>query len=232
MFPYRDNLISGKPPWGIYGIVAVLLIINIPLFLSEELHRTAITSFGFVPISFSTHSFINSYGLLTATFLHGDVFHLAGNCLVLIVFGRTLERLLGIHLILGLFPILGVAGFLLQWVIYPSSQLPVIGASGAVAALMGAYLPVFPRAKIRLIFFFGWFWKRFTVPAWVFLPYWICLQFFSITFGLNDGVAYAVHIGSFAAGALTVIFWKTTYPFAEEKLEQFVDKNFFVSRNI
>ena len=138
----------------------------------EAWHAATITAFGFYPLRFSLHPLIESYTLVTATVLHGDIFHLVGNCLFLVVFGRTLERLLGPRLLLGLFPVLGVAGFLLHWALYPDSPIPVIGSSGAVAALMGAYLPLFPEARIRMVIFFGWFWKRLTVPAWVFLPYW------------------------------------------------------------
>tara|TARA_B100000315_G_C14485793_1_gene545125 strand:+ start:737 stop:979 length:243 start_codon:yes stop_codon:yes gene_type:complete len=77
-----------------------------------------------------------------------------------------------------------------------------------------------------MIVFYGWFWKRFSVPAWVFLPYWAGLQLISLVLGSQDGVAYAVHAGSFAIGAIGAIIWKTSYPFAEEKLTEFTSTSF------
>lgn len=226
MFPYGDNLLTGGRAWAVLALVILLSLINLPLFFVESWHTAAISTLAFEPLRFSIHPFVESYTLVTASVLHGDIFHLAGNCLFLVVFGRTLERLLGPGLVLGLFPALGIAGFLLHWALYPDSSVPVIGSSGAVAALMGAYLPLFPEARIRMVVFFGWFWKRFTVPAWVFLPYWGGLQLISLALGSQDGVAYAVHAGSFAAGVLGAIVWKTSYPFAEEKLAAFTSTSF------
>lgn len=226
MFPYRDNLVAGGWAWGVIALAALLAAINLPLFLSHEWHKAAVRAGGFVPLLFSATPFLSSYRLITATFLHGDIFHLAGNCLFLLVFGRSLEKLFGAPVLLALFPALGVAGFLLEWAVHAGSPTPVIGASGAIAALMGAYLPLFPGSKIRMVLFLGWFWKRFTVPAWAFLPYWIGLQLVSVALGSQDGVAYAVHAGSFAAGAMAAIIWKTSYFGAEEKLAAFKRESF------
>lgn len=230
MFPYRDNLAGGAWPFGIIFLIAILALINIPLFLSPEWHREAIADGGFIPLLFSFKPFVSSYRLVTATALHGDIFHLAGNCLFLAVFGRTLERLFGLRLLLILFPALGIAGFLAEWAIHAESPVPVIGASGAIAALMGAYLPLFPGARIHMILFLGLFWKRFTVPAWVFLPYWIGLQMVSIVLGSHDGVAYGVHAGSFVLGAIAAIMWKTSYLGADEKLATFKQTSFAGAR--
>lgn len=220
MFPYGDNVTIGKLHWGIIVIILLLSIVNFPLFFIKELQDSAINSGGFFPIIFSLKPLLSCYRFLTAVVLHANFFHLFGNCIFLIAFGKTLERLFGWKLLLCIFPLLGIGGFLLEWALHPDSTIPVIGASGAIAALMGAYLPLFPNAKIRMIFFGGWFWKRFTLPAWIFLPYWIGLQLVSIALGYNDGVAYSVHAGSFAAGVIAAIVWKTSYPFAEEKLSQ------------
>jgi membrane associated rhomboid family serine protease len=226
VFPYRDNLVAGAYPWAVIALVAVLTLVNVPLFIVDSWQQAAIDVLGFFPNRFSINPLSTSYRLVTATLLHGNGWHLAGNCLFLVVFGRTLERLLGARTILGLFPALGVAGFLLHWALYPDSPNPVIGASGAIAFLMGAYLPLFPNARIRMVLFLGFLWKRFTVPAWVFLPYWIILQLISLAIGTGDGVAYAVHAGSFAAGFMSAIVWKTSYPLAEEKLAIFTTESF------
>jgi membrane associated rhomboid family serine protease len=231
VFPYRDNLVAGGLAWGVALLVSLLALINLPLFLSPEWHTQAIEAGGFIPLLFSVKPLLSSYRLIAATGLHGDIFHLVGNCLFLVVFGRTLERLFGARMLLLLFPALGIAGFLLEWAIHSNSAVPVIGASGAIAALMGAYLPLFPGSRIRMILFLGWFWKRFTVPAWVFLPYWMALQIISIAMGSQDGIAYGVHAGSFAAGAIAAIIWKTSAVGADKKLAHFKRESFQMSQN-
>lgn len=228
MFPYRDNLIAGGTAWGVVTLTTLLSLLNLPLLFDPEWHVKAIIEGGFIPLLFSAKPFASSYRFVTATVLHGGFFHLAGNCLFLVVFGRALERLFGAKPLLLLFPALGIPGFLLQWAMYSDSSEPVVGASGAIAALMGAYLPLFPGARIRMILFLGFFWKRFTVPAWVLLPYWMGLQLVSIALGggSKDGVAYGVHVGSFAAGAIAAIVWRTSGLSAEEKLASFTRKSF------
>jgi membrane associated rhomboid family serine protease len=222
MFPYRDNLSNGPRGKATLSLIALLGAINVPIFIVDGLQSTSFSKLAFSPLNFSLHPLIKSYTLISASFLHGDVFHLAGNCLFLFVFGTSLERLLGWRVYLLSFPVLGVAGFLLEWVVHPNSDFSVVGSSGAVAALMGAYLPLFPRARIRFVAFWGLLWKRFSLPAWVFLFYWIGSQVFSLVLGTQDGVAYAVHIGSFMAGAIAAVIWKTSYPFAEEHLDSTV----------
>jgi membrane associated rhomboid family serine protease len=172
-----------------------------------------------MPMRFSLHPLKHSYTLVSASFFHADVLHLAGNCLFLLVFGTSLERLFGWRTFIGLFPILGVSGFLLEWILRPDSFSSVLGSSGAVAALMGAYMTLFPGARIRIIAFWGFLWKRFSLPAWAFLFYWIGSQLFWLADGTDGAVAYGVHVGSFIAGALAGIVWKTTYPSAEDILE-------------
>jgi membrane associated rhomboid family serine protease len=136
------------------------------------------------------------------------------------VFGRSLERLFGLPIFFVAFPFLGIAGLLAHWSLFPASRAPVIGASGAIATLMGAYLALFPAVRMRMVLFLGIFFKRFQVPAWAFLLYWGALQVLSLMFGSGgeDNVAYAVHVGGFAVGVLSAVVWKVTYPFAEERL--------------
>ena len=226
MVPYRDNLVGKGWSYGSYLLVAVLSAINLPLFLQAKLYKSVIAHYGFIPFKFSTQPATQLHTLISSVFLHGDLFHLLGNCLFLVIFGRSLERLFGRVAYLAAFPLLGVAGLLAQWALYPDSRAPVIGASGAIAFLMGAYLVLFPKAKIRMIFFFGWLWKRFTLPAWAFLGYWGGLQLLSTVLGTDDGIAYAVHAGSFVAGAVGAMAWKTTFPSAEERLLEFTGKSF------
>jgi len=225
VFPYRDNLIAEGRSYGVLSLVALLAALNIPLFLDDDLQRRVVALLGFVPIRFALHPWAQFHTLITSVFLHGDIFHLLGNSLFLIVFGRSLERLFG-PVALLFFPLLGLAGLLAHWSLYPNSSSPVIGASGAIAFLMGSYLVLFPEARVRMIVFLGLLWKRFTLPAWAFLGYWGVLQLFSTLEGSQDGVAYAVHAGSFIAGAVAAMAWKTSYPYAEERLLQFTTQTF------
>jgi membrane associated rhomboid family serine protease len=211
-------------------LTALLCAASLPGILSPAIETRVVPNLGFVPIIFSLAPARNFYSLVTSAFLHGDIFHLVGNLLFLWVFGRSLERLFGWWVFLIAFPLLGVAGLLVHWVLYADATSPVIGSSGAIAVLMGAYLALFPRARMRLILFLGIFFRRFWVPAWVFLLYWGGLQFFSIVFDGEAHVAYAVHAGGFVAGALAAIIWKVSSPFAEERLLEFVGQEFEVER--
>lgn len=226
MFPYRDNFISGRRLWSVYVICAVMIAIFIPEAIYGDARDAFERNLSFYPVDFSEHPMLSLYRLVTASFIHADIFHLAGNVLFFVVFGRTLESLFGSLTFLLVFPILGVAGFLVQWAMMPNLISPVLGSSGAIAALMGAYLALFPKAKIRFLIILGVFSKRVTVPAWLFLPYWITLQLISIISGDNDGVAYGVHAGSFFAGLIAAMIWKVSYYDAEDRLSEFKEHSF------
>lgn len=228
LLPYGDNLTMGRFFLGVILLVALMLILDIPTFLDADFGEWSIRYLGFVPLLFSISPWTHIHTLLTSVFLHQDIFHLAGNCLFLWVFGRSLERLFGLPIFLLAFPFLGIVGLLAHWALFPASRAPVIGASGAIATLMGAYLALFPSAKMRMVLFLGIFFKRFQVPAWAFLLYWGALQSLSLMFGSGgeDNVAYAVHVGGFAVGVLSAMVWKVSYPFAEERLSEFVQMAF------
>ena len=133
MFPFSDNLRGAGGTTGIASLILLITLVYVPSFLDPSLGYQIVRTYGFVPLEFSVAPWSSTYKLVTSVFLHGDLFHVAGNCLFLWVFGRSLLRLFGIGPFLLAFPPLGAAGLLLHWVIYPSSRVPVIGASGAVA---------------------------------------------------------------------------------------------------
>jgi rhomboid family protein len=223
MFPFGDNLRARGSLVGVLFVIGLLFVAYLPILLDPSLEASVIQGFAFVPAWFSASPWPNAHRLVSSVFMHGDVFHLAGNCLFLWVFGRSLQRLFGTGLCLLGFPLLGICGLLLHWVIYPNSRVPVIGASGAVATLMGAYLALFPRARIKLFVFLGGFGAPFAAPAWLFLFYWGGLELLSLLFGSGDAdhVAYAVHVGGFIAGVMGAMIWKVAYPYAEERLSEF-----------
>lgn len=226
MFPYADNL-TGRFPSPLVSLLIVVMLGTVVADYLLGLHQLMLSRFGFVPVLFSTHPWLSAHRLVTASFVHADIFHVAGNCLFLWVFGRSLERLVGWPLFAILFPFLGVAGFLVQWLMMPASPVPIIGASGAIAFLLGAYLVLLPEARMRVAIVWLPLWKRVTMPAWGFMGVWIALQFLSLASdrGQTDSVAYAVHVGSFAAGLLGAAIWKTSVPLAEERLVEFVRRS-------
>jgi membrane associated rhomboid family serine protease len=145
--------------------------------------------------------------LVTSQFLHGGWLHLGGNMLYLWIFGNNVEDRFGRMRFLVFYLLGGVVAGLSQVVIDPTSSVPTIGASGAIAATLGAYLVLFPRARVTTLVFLGFFYQLIDIPAIIVLGFWFVLQ---IVDGLTSlgpvqaggGVAFFAHIGGFVAGAL------------------------------
>jgi membrane associated rhomboid family serine protease len=147
--------------------------------------------------------------LFASQFLHGGWLHLLGNMLYLWIFGNNIEDRLGRLRFLVFYLGGGVAAGLAQSLIDPSSTVPMVGASGAIAATLGAYLVLYPRARITSLVFLGFFYQLINVPAIVVLGFWFVLQLLDGLASLGagsagGGVAFFAHIGGFVAGALVV----------------------------
>ncbi|MEF3047001.1 rhomboid family intramembrane serine protease [Pseudotabrizicola sp. L79] len=210
MFPIRDHNPSGRT-----AIVTYLLIaINVGVFLSYgmSLPEPQLTYFfydwGMVPRYISEG--IGLHGLITHMFLHGGWMHLLGNMLFLFIFGDNMEDEMG-HFGFAVFYLLcGFAAAGLQYAAAPWSEVPMVGASGAIAGVMGGYLLLFPRAKVDVLLIIVIFFRIFPIPAWIVLGVWFGLQLFNgaITPTDGGGVAYWAHAGGFVAGlVLTVKTW-------------------------
>lgn len=148
--------------------------------------------------------------LLTSQFLHGGWLHLLGNLLFLWIFGNNIEDRLGRLPFLVFYLAAGVVAGLTQVAIDPASAIPTIGASGAIAGTLGAYLVLYPRARITSLVFLGFFYQLIDVPAVIVLMFWIVLQVIDglASLGLtaaSGGVAFFAHIGGFAFGAVVAI---------------------------
>ena len=209
MIPIHDSQRSYSKP-----VVTVLLIgINLVAFLFELsldpfTRNDFVNHFGFVP---DHPSLLTAF---TAMFLHGGWMHVLGNMLFLWVFGDNIEDILG-HGKFLLFYLLGGLGAAAgQWALDPYSRVPMIGASGAIAAVMGAYMLKFPHARVTMI---GWFVILFTfeLPAYIVLLYWLGLQLLSGVGSVADaysqrgGTAFFAHIGGFLAGMGLIFLFKT-----------------------
>lgn len=154
--------------------------------------------------------------LLSSIFLHGGIMHLGGNMLFLWIFGDNIELKFGKIKYLGIYLVWGICAGLIHILGDTNSVIPAIGASGAISGVLGAYLVIFPRAKIQTVMIMGFFMRMMHIQAKWFLPFWLVFQnllpFFVGGFGIaGDGVAYLAHIGGFAVGLVTGYLYKKTH---------------------
>jgi len=145
--------------------------------------------------------------ILTAMFMHAGWLHIGGNMIYFWAFGPELEDLMGRFRFIAFYLAGGLVATLAQVMYSPNSQVPELGASGAIAAVMGAFLVTFPKDRIRTIVFLGFFFMMPFIPAIILVGFWLLIQIFSqvgsVAAGQTDGVAYMAHIGGFLFGMLT-----------------------------
>ncbi len=209
MIPISDSQQSySKPYITILIIAANVLVFLFQLSLDPYTRNDFVFVFGMVPERF------NWISLLTSMFLHGGWMHLIMNMLFLWVYGDNIEDILGHGKYLLFYLLCGASAALGQYGVAPDSRVPMIGASGAIAGIMGAYMIKFPHSRIVMV---GWFIILFTLelPAYVVLLYWFGLQFLSGIGSIADvstqkgGTAFFAHIGGFVAGMILINLFKT-----------------------
>jgi membrane associated rhomboid family serine protease len=153
--------------------------------------------------------------VFTSMFMHGSILHLGGNMLFLWIFGNNIEDSMGPVRYIVFYLLGGVAAFGLQTAVDPSSGVPTLGASGAVAAVLGGYLLLYPRARVITVIFIIFFFTIIELPAMLVLGFWIVTQVLFGVYDLTDptggggGVAYFAHIGGFVLGFLLIRFFAT-----------------------
>jgi membrane associated rhomboid family serine protease len=140
--------------------------------------------------------------LLTAMFLHGGILHLLGNMLYLWIFGNNIEDYLGSFRFILFYLLSGLGASLTHIIFNPNSQVPMIGASGAIAGVLGAYLILYPRANVMTLVFLFFFIRIVPIPAAIVLGLWFFLQIMNV--GMGGGVAWFAHIGGFLVGVLLI----------------------------
>ncbi len=223
MFPIRDDRPTYTPP-----IVTTLLIVACALVFFHELsladappvRHLLYRHFYSAPLPSPRDQFINTYALIpsrltiesliTSLFLHAGWAHIIGNMLFLWAFGRSLEDAMGHAKFLGFYLMCGVAAGLVHVLFNYYSVTPTVGASGAIAGVMGAYLLKFPRAWIRTLVVVIVFITTVDIPAWFFVIFWFVTQVFNgygsiaQTQVSDTGTAWFAHIGGFLAGMLLV----------------------------
>lgn len=184
------------------GIIAV----NALVFLLELLGgREFIQQWSVIPADIvAGRHWIN---LLTAMFMHGGWLHIIGNMVFLWAFGPEIEEAMGRPRYLIFYLLSGLVASLAQVVAMPSSTVPNLGASGAIAGVMGAFLVTYPRDQIRTLLLFGWFARITFIPAAILIGLWFVIQLFSevgsVASVQSGGVAYMAHVGGFVFGAIT-----------------------------
>ncbi len=213
MIPIRDAIRSKHFP-----AVNILIIgLNIIVFLWELIQgphlEEALFIFGLVPIRYSnpelsTHftTFQQFLPFLTSMFLHGGFLHILGNMWFLYIFGDNIEDRLGHIRYLIFYIFCGVAAGLVHLLTNWDSKIPTIGASGAISGVMGAYLLLYPRARIMTLIPIFFFFQFVEIPAFIFLGYWLFLQLFSASLTPSNvgGIAFWAHIGGFISGLIFI----------------------------
>lgn len=206
MFPIGDdNSARRSTPVVTYALIAV----NLAVFFIELQRGTAfITEWAFIPARFTDNPSGDAVTILSAMFMHGGWLHLGGNMLYLWIFGDNVEDRFGPVRYLLFYLVTGLAATFAQYAVNPGSAIPNVGASGAIAGVLGAYLVMFPRARVDVLL------GRHVVamPAFLVLGFWIVLQLVSGVGSIADtaqteqgGVAYMAHIGGFVAGLVLVV---------------------------
>ena len=208
MFPIRDHNPSGRTPYVVYLLMAA----NIVIFLSyvgimDDDRAISRLYFDYAVIPARITDGFAWDTLFTSMFLHGGWMHLAGNMLFLWIFGDNMEDEMG-HLPFALFyTVSGIGAGLIHVITAPESVVPTIGASGAIAGVMGGYLLMFPKARVDILLILIVYFRVFTIPAFVMLGIWLGMQFMGSLASDPDkgGVAYWAHTGGFIVGLILCI---------------------------
>ena len=220
MIPLRDD----NPSKTIPIVNVTLILINLSVFVYQNYFVPGgagplLTRLGFIPYEL-THAVDSSpknlapvsMTMITSMFMHAGWIHFLGNMLYLWIFGDNVEDILGHSKYLSFYLLCGVSASLTHALLNLSSQVPTVGASGAVAGVLGAYMFLFPAARVKTLFIVFVFIRVISLPAIILLGYWILIQVLSgITefgSGTGGGVAWFAHIGGFVTGLVLIILMR------------------------
>jgi membrane associated rhomboid family serine protease len=203
MLPIRDYNPPRRRSLLTWGLILINFGVYFYLAQNPVMDENAIAQYAVIPADITAGRHLGT--LITSMFLHANLLHVGGNMLFLWIFGNNVEDKLGELKFLVVYFASGIAGSLLQIFITPDSTVPMLGASGAISGLLAAYVLYFPRARI-LTFVVPFF--IFTLPAYVFIGYWIALQalnaFLNIG-AIGGGVAFFAHVGGFGTGLILAL---------------------------
>ena len=216
---HDDNPTEITPVVTIAFIVACVLVFLYQIFIPAQGGEAFVYQYGAIPaVVFGNAELpvdfrvVPQYAsLLTSMFLHGGWMHLLGNMLYLWIFGNNIEDVMGHGKFIVFYGVCGVLAALSHALIDPSSTIPMIGASGAISGVLGAYLLLYPRAQVYVVIPLGFFWHRMYVPAALVLGLWFFMQLLNGGISLGHqggGVAFFAHIGGFIAGMMLIGIFK------------------------
>lgn len=208
MIPLRDVIPSRTTPWVTLAIIGLnVAVFVVELSLSPEDRTRFFFAYGLIPAHFSWASAVSSM------FLHDGWLHIGGNMLSLWIFGDNIEDRLGHFRFLVFYLLVGLAAVLAQTASDPTATLPLIGASGAIAGVMGAYFVTFPTSRVLVLVFLLFFVDVVEIPALLYLGFWFLLQLVEGVgrigmSGATGGVAFWAHSGGFLSGIAGVWLFK------------------------
>jgi len=215
LIPYKDDNPTSLTPFVTIGII----VLNVLVFVAELMQGAGMKevtyAYGAIPHSLMTFEKIQpihpALTVFSSMFMHGGLFHLGGNMLYLWIFGNNIEDRLGHVRFIVFYLFCGVAAAYSHAFTAPQSMIPMIGASGAVSGILGAYVVLFPKAKVHTLLFLGFFVTTVQIPALIVIVFWAIIQFINgaISSRLHEGggVAWFAHIGGFLIGLATIILW-------------------------
>lgn len=212
MIPISDSIKSRTFPFlNIFLILTTVSVFFLQLTTVDQ--EEFINQYALIPQIVNFANFSTLIPFVTSIFLHGGFLHIISNMLFLWVFGDNVEGHLGVLPYLVLYLASGITGGLLQYMLMPDSPIPMLGASGAIAGVLGSYFVMFPGSKIKTIVPFFGFITTAEIPAPFMLGYWFLLQVISGTFSLTvsadgGGIAFFAHIGGFVAGFILTMLFK------------------------
>ena len=226
MFPIRDDNPQVNTPIATYAIIAlnVLAWFLLQGMGSSESLNASICQYGLIPVDLFTSTSASAgprmcvfahgsawSGVFTSMFMHGGWMHIIGNMWFLFVFGDNVEDSMGSMRFAIFYLLCGLCAAVAQVAVQPASAIPMVGASGAIGGVMGAYIMLFPRVHVHMVVILVIFFWTFRVPAIAMLGYWIVMQFMgglSSVGAAGGGVAFWAHIGGFVTGAVLVWLFK------------------------
>ncbi|MBM4137611.1 MAG: rhomboid family intramembrane serine protease [Nitrospira sp.] len=215
MIPYKDDNPTRTFPFITIGLIAFNILVFLGQIASPSGMEKISLSYGAIPQYILTFENVQPLHpvltIFSAMFMHGGILHLAGNMLYLWIFGNNIEDKLGHVRFLVFYIFCGIVSAYAHAITEPHSLIPMIGASGAISGILGAYLLLFPRAGVYTLIFLGFFIQIVKIPAFVVIGFWAIIQFINglLSTGLikEGGVAWFAHIGGFLTGLLTIKLW-------------------------
>ncbi len=244
MLPYRDENETVRTPVVTFAIIAlnVLVWFMVQGAGTPERLAASVCNLGLIPGELTARAtpgdgFDLGLGMrclvdpgrapqhiVTSMFLHGGWGHILGNMWFMWIFGNNVEDSMGRLRFVAFYLLSGVGAALAQVITQPASIIPMVGASGAISGVMGAYVILYPRVRVFTLVPLGFFLTTIALPAWVMLGYWIALQFLGSVGGAESGVAFWAHIGGFVVGAVLIKLFARPAYIAEHRARHWAPK--------